>query len=1036
MNRRYALWSSSVRAAVVLLLVALTGVGLELVAQVNKPELPVLSLTGERSSWKTAYYPDGRIWTSKRGPNGERQVLVPVFITNCWRNTQDYKAFPIYSFKFKVQFDSTALQFVGVEKNGPLRGPQNTPISCLAKEFEFSTHVARDITYQSVIGAPLANRLRGKRVLVDAQSSKPLPQTGDINAPCDQRPFVELCYLRFNVVADPAQNPVSARTPLIITNDTLFYNDFQMGYELPFPGDPVPSTYAGLGGVDNYFFDAFQQEQIRDPLRPSRPGMIWLEVTDLIPRLSFTNVADRRLRLVDSVDNSNGTDWYVTDPIVVDSGARPFYEDQVNGYGTRDIDVMNAVAGTRLYDLVVKSDQKWLKFKSFTKGGVGEITPPPFPQPVREGYVAYMDKGILGTTLGITPQADATILQRDLNFRIIADAGEFDNNPSGENEEAGIYVGHITFTSPSLEVSPVKIKVTFIYFRAPFEPSIFDEADQWQKYPSGPTRGITLEIRNSNNPVERTYMTMGVGARATQGIDLLFGEGEYANPLDAFGARWFPRNNTGGFVTMNGLSDLWPNNSTRPRGASRDIRDIYTDTTLIYLARFNAGSALNYPVVVSWDTQDFTPGSDLFIRDTLNGSRFNVNMRNATNIGGTRQSFTIRDADINAFVIEYTLPKVAQFPVINKGWNLLSLPVNPSSSYYRDIFRNALNIPIRFAQNSYQENETDLQPGVGYFIKYAEEIDKTIAGSRVFRIDENAYTTRLYEGWNTIGSLSKPTSTTGLSLIAASTATPTIEGDIYRYVTDRGYVAVTEIVPGLGYWIKIRGQAFLSLRLSKSGVNFTSVRESVINASTRVDVIDNTLKTANLYISENNTIEARNIFELPPVAPHNMFDVRFASGMYVEDAVNPTVDLHGVTYPVNVAISNPSKNYTVVNPVSGEVLGNVIAGRNNVITITNKNTKSFQLMGEETNATVLSASVTPNPATTNSVVNVSVPVSGNVTVELFDAIGTKVSTIANQNMTAGIFAFDLNAQSLAAGRYIVKVTMGANVVSTTVTVVR
>jgi hypothetical protein len=286
-------------------------------AQTEKPELPTLSLTGTGSGWNTTYYPDGRIWAPRRGPNGERTLLVPVFVKNCWRSTVTYDAFPIYSFKFKVQYDSTALQFVGIEKNGPNFGPQNTPISCLAKDFEFSTHVARDTTYQSVINAPIQNRLRGKRVMIDATCPKALPQTGDITQPCDQRPFAELVYLRFTVIADPARDPVSARTPLIITNDSVFYNDFHVAHELPFPNDPQPSTYAGLGGVDNFYLDANQVEQIRDPLRPSRPGMIWLEVTDLIPQLSFTTQADPRFRIVDSVENSNGSDWFIKDTITI-----------------------------------------------------------------------------------------------------------------------------------------------------------------------------------------------------------------------------------------------------------------------------------------------------------------------------------------------------------------------------------------------------------------------------------------------------------------------------------------------------------------------------------------------------------------------------------------------------------------------------------------------------------------------------------------------------------------------------------------------
>ncbi|RPI70027.1 MAG: T9SS C-terminal target domain-containing protein, partial [Ignavibacteriae bacterium] len=753
------------------------------------------------------------------------------------------------------------------------------------------------------------------------------------------------------------------------------------------------------------------------------------------PQLSFTNVADPEFRLVDSVSNSNGSSWFIVDPITIDSGSN--YDDNVNGIGTRDIDVINAVLGTRAYDITVQSDSKWLKFKSFLKGGQGEINP--FPQPVREGYVPALDKGILGTSNGTTPNGDNTVGMRDLNMRVICDPNEL---PIGEGGEvAGTYVGYLTFESQTIAVTPVRVKVTFIYFRAPFEPSIFDENNNWQQAPSGPTTGITLEIRNSADPIQRTYMVMGVGARARDEVDTLFGETVYETGPGGFYARWFPRNKDGQDLYQYGLGDLWAATPTRAKAASRDIRDIYSDTTLLYWCRFDAGSALNYPIVVSWNVDEFSPASDLFIRDTLNGDRFNVNMRSATNIGGSRFSFTIRDADINAFVIEYTLPKVAQFPVINKGWNLLSVPVNPSSSYWGDIFKNALNIPIRFAQNSYQANETNLAPGVGYFVKYSDEVDKSVAGSRLTRIDDNTHATRLYEGWNTIGSLSTPISTERVELIPYGTsgAFPQIEGDIFRYVTDRGYQAVTEIQPGLGYWIHITGQAYLKMTAgsgNKAGVNFSSVREAVKNSSATVTINDAANKSADLYISEIGTVDAMNVFELPPVPPAGMFDVRFSNQAYVEDAVSPLIRLQGVDFPATITVANATRNYTVVNPVTGDVLGTVVAGRSNTITIADPRTPSIRLMGGEADFATLNASVTPNPVANAAVVNVTVPNAGRVTVELFNLVGERLATLLDEVKATGVYGVDLNAASFGAGRYIVKVTNGNDVVTTSVTVVR
>jgi hypothetical protein len=1038
MNRRYALWSGGTKLGVVALLAALIGFGsVVLEAQTNKPELPTLTLTGDGASWNRNIYPDGRIWSSSRGPNGERTLLVPVYIKNCWRTTTTYKAFPIYSFKFKVQFDSTALELMGIEKNGPLRGPQMTPVSCLAKDFEFNYEVARDTSYQSVINAPVQNRRRGKRAMITATSPKPLPQTGDVTQPCDQRPYQELVYLRFRVIANTTLDPESARTPIILTNDTLYYNDFAVGKELAFPGDVAPGQFAGLGGTDNYFVDALGQEQIRDPLRPSRPGMIWLEVTDVAPRLSFTNVSNPAFRLADSVNGSIGSQWYVVDPITIDYGTP--YDDQANGIGTRDVDVINAITGSRAYDIMVQSDTKWLKFKSFTKGGGGQTELNPFPNPIREGYVQYMDKGILGSTVGVDPQGNSTVGQRDLNLRIICDPNEL---PSGDEQEVtGTYVGYLTFKSNSLDVSPVRLKVTFIYFRTPYEPNVFDENENWKRSQEFLGRGMTLQVRNSNTPNEVTYVTFGVGNRASDACDTLFGETIYSADLNptVFGARFYPKDRQGNLLIPNGLGDLWAGTAQRAKSASRDIRSIYSDTTLVYTCRFSAGGDRNYPIVVAWNTDEFSPGSELFIRDTLNGSRFNVNMRAGTVLGGTRQSYTIRDADIKSFVIEYTLPKVARFPVINKGWNLLSVPVNPSSSYWKDIFKNALNIPVRFSQNTYQTNETSLNPGVGYFVKYSDDVDKTIAGSRIRLIDDASFATRLFDGWNTIGSLSFPTSIENLSVIPYGTgALPTRIGDVYGYVTNRGYQAVTEIEPGLGYWIKVSGQAYLKLGMAaKASVNSMAVREAVESNSTRITIADVVNNEASVFVAASGVVDNKSMFELPPVPPHNVFDVRFTSQTSVEDAANPTIALQGVTFPVAVTINNPAKTYTVVNAISGAVIGTAVAGRPNVITIVDARTPYIRLMGEEAVAGALNVNVTPNPANSSATVNVTVPEAGAVTVTVFDAVGQAVATLVNgEFMNAGVHGVEFNAAALSQGRYIVKASVNGVSTTSSVSVVR
>jgi hypothetical protein len=250
---------------------------------------------------------------------------------------------------------------------------------------------------------------------------------------------------------------------------------------------------------------------------------------------------------------------------------------------------------------------------------------------------------------------------------------------------------------------------------------------------------------------------------------------------------------------------------------------------------------------------------------------------------------------------------------------------------------------------------------------------------------------------------------------------------------------VTEIQPGLGYWMKISGQAYLSIccgNTPKSGVNFNSVRESVKSASTRVTIADDASNVGEVFVAQNGSIETRNVFELPPLPPNGLFDVRFADQTYVNDDVNPLIQLQGVTFPITVTVNNPRQSYVVTNPISGAVLGTITAGRTNTITITDARTPYIRLMGQETNMTELSVSVSPNPTNATGMINVTVPTTGRVTVALYDAVGQLISTIVDEEKTAGVYGFDMNAATLAQGRYIVKVTANGSTAMSTVSVVR
>jgi hypothetical protein len=71
----------------------------------------------------------------------------------------------------------------------------------------------------------------------------------------------------------------------------------------------------------------------------------------------------------------------------------------------------------------------------------------------------------------------------------------------------------------------------------------------------------------------------------------------------------------------------------------------------------------------------------------------------------------------------------------------------------------------------------------------------------------------------------------------------------------------------------------------------------------------------------------------------------------------------------------------------------------------------------------------PNPFSSNTTISFNVPTSNMVTVEVFDAVGSKVATIANDMFSAGMHNIEWNGTSngvaLANGMYTVRVSDGS-----------
>ncbi len=1035
------------------------------------PQVPKLSLCGSEDDYNKDWYPDGRIWLPVNQQGGSaREFLMPVFIDNKWWHykSTDLAKFlvpePIHSFRFKILYDGVAITPVDIVTVHPfsdedirsnnIRGDYTPP---LAKDFVINWDVHPDMNYQSYFlnpgdpAIPLKVRQRGRAITISGTSINELPVT-DTNAV----DYNVLLYVKFRINLTKgsinAEQLASEYSPLYISPDTVMYNDWNVRKEIAFKNllysdsvnildkytDPnAYGTFVGLAGMNNKTIATLWNTE------PILPGTIYLKLTNTLPRIWYDiSRSGSQPPVWDNINKpSNAPEgmWIMRDPITVDSG-------KVGGdqWGSVKFTLRNSTSETRLEDVYIESEAPWLMFfiNSTNKSKYW-----PVGKNTVKGYVNYLDNDILGggankpDPLGNLTDADAVveITIRCDPWKVIPHNGE----------KAGIYKGYITFKSHTAEISPVRMQVTFLNYRNPFEPDV--------DMPDGNHRGINLTIRNSNGATgEETNIIFGTGHRATDLPDSLFGEFAYTGALAGFGARFYHpdkqyrEDNNMPF----GFGDMFPNREN-PQSESRDIRDV-NDTAFshIYLCRFNAGAAQNYPVVIEWDTTDFPQGSQLFLSDTLNGSLFpSINMREGTHVSGNILSYTIEDPKITSFKIEYTQPRIAEYvdaygnPIIKKGWNLLSLPVRPKNSVWNVAYPNCVNKPFSFFNSGYQPEEI-LRPGVGYFMKYSDSIDTKIKGSPMKRItadgsdDGFADEVHVYPGWNTIGALSFPMNIKDMDFDSYGGYKPTkakvLKYGIWGYRTDEGYYEISILEPGIGYWMKTPDHGGY-LRLIHPDItkaisgDLNSEKQNILTRSTQLVVRDNGQHTAKLYLNSDQSID-KEYFELPPLPPYGLFDARFYTNTNIETNNTTIIKLQGVNYPVSLSMNDADANYTFIDAVTGQELGKIIKGQSNSVEIKSTSGNSIKVLKSEIIAG-LSMTNYPNPVTLNSTIKYTVPEDGFVSLRLYDALGNVVSLDQSYRI-AGEYTYALDASKISSGTYVCKLTAGTSSTNILITVVK
>ena len=344
------------------------------------------------------------------------------------------------------------------------------------------------------------------------------------------------------------------------------------------------------------------------------------------------------------------------------------------------------------------------------------------------------------------------------------------------------------------------------------------------------------------------------------------------------------------------------------------------------------------------------------------------------------------------------------------GWNLVSVHLIAPDMRKTILYPAATSQAFAY-NNSYVQKES-LKTGIGYWIKFGGGVYHSFTGDSVL-VD----TIDLVTGWNLIGAISVPVSTSSIIQLPPSI----VSSSFYGYQSS--YVTATTLEAKKGYWVKTSADGKLILS-SSSNVPSLMLPKNPLRDIPSLTFSDARGNKQSLYVSEGMNRSNIEQYELPPMAPHG-FDARFGSGRMVEFS---DVTAGSETYALRVK----SEEYPIKLAWNLEGSGNtyalIIRGRSTRIegegSVTLSQDESLGLALHVGPLAVPSTPKSfalqqnyPNPFNPETELRFSIPTAGRYSLHIYDTRGALVTTIVDEFLEAGDHSYRWDASTRANGLY-------------------
>jgi hypothetical protein len=346
------------------------------------------------------------------------------------------------------------------------------------------------------------------------------------------------------------------------------------------------------------------------------------------------------------------------------------------------------------------------------------------------------------------------------------------------------------------------------------------------------------------------------------------------------------------------------------------------------------------------------------------------------------------------------------------GWNIVSVPVLAADYRPASIFPGSLSGATGF-HGFYQLCDT-VANGNGYWMKFGPPAPLMLTGGIL-----GSDTIAVHAGWNLIGTPSGSVAASGVSALGTQL-------DSYFFGFAGAYEIEDVLAPAHGYWVKVSTDGQLVLSPSGGGVARSSEKAaSRLDGLNSITLTDAGGATQTLYFGESigeDSLQRR--YQLPPLPPDGIFDVRFSSGGLVAITEGPgnghreyPVSTAGMQYPVHVRWSGAGE------PTLVSALAYTRNGKREEISLTGTDRHAV-ITGPAAGLFALSVGRRELPEVFNPGTQVEFQVArpGPIRLAVFNQLGQEVAVLADESVEPGVYRRTFDGTRFASGVYYYRLT--------------